>query len=194
MGFFGDTFDTFQTFLEENRNLFFFGGGSLQNPDAPPIFEPEFKVKTDPLRIEIRRGQKRGFAMPHELTGPVAPQSFPGAGFFQQGDTARIGDLLGPVSERLPGLPMISAANARALIKSAGGTGAIIEQMGKRYLIDPFGELVAQVRKSKRMNVLNPGALKRAHRRVDGFQDFVMKNFSIIKKAKIKPKKRKRKR
>lgn len=46
---------------------------------------------------------------------------------------------------------------------------------------------------ARRVNVLNPQALARAHRRVAGFDAFVKKNFSLVEKScKFKPKKKRR--
>ena len=62
---------------------------------------------------------------------------------------------------------------------------------GYRRWVDPFGTVYWR-RKRRRMNVLNPRALRRAHTRVQGFEKFVMRNFSITRRAKVKPKKRRR--
>jgi len=49
--------------------------------------------------------------------------------------------------------------------------------------------------KARRINVLNPSALRRSHRRVMGFDRFVKANFQVVqKRVKFKPKKRRSKR
>lgn len=57
--------------------------------------------------------------------------------------------------------------------------------------VDPFGTVYWR-RKPRRMNVLNPRALRRAHTRVQGFEKFVMRNFTIARRSKVKRKKRRR--
>lgn len=61
---------------------------------------------------------------------------------------------------------------------------------GGRWTYDRYGNLVW--RKTRRMNVLNPRALKRSMRRVEGFAAFAKRTISFTKKVKMKKQRRKK--
>jgi hypothetical protein len=55
--------------------------------------------------------------------------------------------------------------------------------------VGPYGNIYFR-KKRRRMNPLNPRALRRAHTRCQAFEKFVMRNFSITRRSKVKPKRR----
>lgn len=74
----------------------------------------------------------------------------------------------------------------------APGNGMALPR-GVQVWMDPWGNVYMK-RKRRRMNPLNPRALRRAHTRALAFDRFVKRNFQITRKCYAKPKRRRRRR
>jgi hypothetical protein len=96
----------------------------------------------------------------------------------------------------MPGAPI---GGDNMLIPGAGGYGGLAELppgMGpaspaRGWRLTPYGWV--RVR-SKRMNVLNPRALRRAQRRIEGFTGYIKRNFRVAEKVRkfCRPRRKKR--
>lgn len=111
---------------------------------------------------------------PPSLPPAKVPPSLPPAGVpYPRGG----GGVPGPRPGR--GMPGISAA-ARAAIIAAGGY-----EIGK-LLYDAAGNLLGRAHKRRRMNVLNPRALRRSMRRVYGFAHFAKRTITFTHRVRMK--------
>jgi hypothetical protein len=83
-----------------------------------------------------------------------------------------------------PVIPIIKGA-AKAAVILAGGY-----EIGK-LLFDAAGNLIGRTHKRRRMNVLNPRALRRSMRRVSGFAHFARRTITFTHRVHMKKRRRK---
>lgn len=92
-----------------------------------------------------------------------------------------------PYPGRIPPIPSrggrMGPTLSRAAVLAAGGY-----QIG-RWLYDAAGNLLGQTPR-RRMNVLNPRALRRSMRRVEGFARFAKRTISFTRRVKMKKRRR----
>lgn len=70
------------------------------------------------------------------------------------------------------------------------GWNILRDAVGRLYATDPASGTVAYIRKRRRMNPLNPRALRRALTRVKGFERFARRSISVTKRVKVKRRRR----
>lgn len=136
---------------------------SLGQPVPGPGIEPRVALGTPPIRPGIGGG---GAMVPY---GGV---TFPGG-------TSIIGGLV-PGQGRLP--PFTATGPG---VLPGGGRGGAGCPSGYHFAKDGSGRLV----RNRRMNIANPRALRRAMRRVQGFEKLARRTISFTRRVKMKSRK-----
>lgn len=156
------------------------------------------------------RGPKRGYKVTPgalEAKGGMAlpkpvPAGFIGAAGGGGGGGGGIAVPAAPL--RLSQPPTRTGTGSVTLLRTAGqvaltiGIGEAISRgwnilrdvVGRLYATDPATGTVAYIRKRRRMNPLNPRALRRALTRVKGFERFARRSISVTKRVKVKRRRR----
>lgn len=115
---------------------------------------------------------------PPTIPGTVAGQiSFPG------GTTVGLGFTGGPMVPGRGRLPPYTATGAGVL--AGGGRGGAMMPSGYHFAKDGSGRLV----RNRRMNVANPRALRKAMRRVQGFEKLARRTITFTRRVKMKKRK-----
>lgn len=116
----------------------------------------------------------------------------PNAGRTNFGGTAMGGITTMPTSE----LDLWQGPDQMAASVPRNPRAPLLRQGGYAYKMMPAtSRMPAGYRwvRTRRMNPLNPRALARAHSRAKSFEAFVLRNFSILHRSKVRPKRRRRK-
>jgi len=130
-------------------------------------------------------------------------------GLFEFGRGGLGGQMAGDVGRARRLSPMAQRSQARMQFGGLGVAEAVNPQTGciepvesiraqgiqpqkPFFRFDPNTNRFVKV-KARRVNVLNPSALRRSHRRIMGFDRFVKQNFKVVeKRVKFKPKRRRK--
>ena len=115
---------------------------------------------------------------------PMAPQV--GGGFPVVGQVTMPGGTSFSGGVMIPGrgrLPPFTAKGAGVL--PAGGRGGAMVPSGYHFAKDGSGRLV----RNRRMNITNPRALRRAMRRVQGFEKLARRTITFTRRVKMKSRK-----
>jgi len=127
-----------------------------------------------------------GWAGQDRIQVPPSPQQFPQPQAYMPGGSP-VG--LGPqgfLPARMPGqgrLPPFTATGAGVL--PGGGIEGFGAPRGYHLAKDGSGKLV----RNRRMNIANPRALRRAMRRVQGFEKLAKRTISFTRRVKMKKRK-----
>ncbi len=101
------------------------------------------------------------------------PVSFPGGGFVGPGTIT-------PGQGRLPPFTAVGPG-----VLPGGGRGGACAPSGYHFAKDGSGRLV----RNRRMNIANPRALRRAMRRVQGFEKLARRTITFTRRVKMKSRK-----
>jgi len=113
------------------------------------------------------------------------PTSFPGVG-MQAGMFPAIPAVVGGVGRVLAGRTVAAAAaGATAATMLSGPGGQPVCPSGYHLAKDGSGRLV----RNRRMNIANPRALRRAMRRVQGFEKMAKRTITFTKRVRMKTRK-----